>query len=84
MKNRKNKARNLLHDHPLLRKGGRHEKTYKAKRRKEKQELRKSWFSLSAYCVLRENHGCTEFIQLSSFIEHIISIVSDYGHPETA
>jgi hypothetical protein len=32
----------------MLRKGGVHDKTNKAKRRKEKQSLRKAWFSLSA------------------------------------
>jgi hypothetical protein len=32
----------------MLRKGGVHEKTNKAKRRKEKQNLSKAWFSLSA------------------------------------
>ena len=57
MKKPKNRPRNLLHNHPLLRKGGTHEKTEKAKRRKEKQQLRKAWFSLSAQCVLRENHA---------------------------
>ena len=61
MKNRSNKPRNLLHSHPLLRKGGVHEKTRKAKRRKEKQALRKAWFSLSTYCVLRESHVLVEY-----------------------
>ncbi|MES9993986.1 MAG: hypothetical protein ABW098_18705 [Candidatus Thiodiazotropha sp.] len=48
MKRRNNRQRNPLHNHPLLSKGGVHEKTNKAKRRKEKQNLRKGWFSLSA------------------------------------
>jgi hypothetical protein len=43
MSKRTNRQRNLLHDHPLLRKGGVHQKTLKAKRRKEKQDLRKAW-----------------------------------------
>jgi hypothetical protein len=30
------KARNLLHDHPLLKKGGRHEQSKKSKRQQEK------------------------------------------------
>lgn len=30
------KRRNLLHDHPLLKKGGKHEKTRKAQRRQDK------------------------------------------------
>jgi hypothetical protein len=33
-------ARNLLHDHPLMRKGGVHQKTNKARRRTEKQKLK--------------------------------------------
>ncbi|MCG7949593.1 MAG: hypothetical protein N0C84_24940 [Candidatus Thiodiazotropha taylori] len=57
MKKTANRSRNLLHNHPMLRKGGVHDKSNKAKRRKEKQNLRKVWFSLSAYCVLRENHA---------------------------
>ncbi|MCG8486980.1 MAG: hypothetical protein AB2551_16065 [Candidatus Thiodiazotropha sp.] len=57
MKKNTNRSRNLLHNHPLLRKGGVHDKSNKAKRRKEKQNLRKAWFSLSAQCVLRENHA---------------------------
>ncbi|MCU7843233.1 MAG: hypothetical protein KZQ93_05270 [Candidatus Thiodiazotropha sp. (ex Monitilora ramsayi)] len=67
MKNRSNKPRNLLHNHPLLRKGGVHEKTQKAKRRKEKQALRKGWFSLSAYCVLRESHLLFEYRHTNPF-----------------
>ena len=57
MKKRSNRPRNLLHDHPMLRKGGVHDKSNKAKRRKERQGLRKAWFSLSAYSVLSENHA---------------------------
>ena len=39
----KSNVRNLLHDHPLLRKGGIHEKPDKTKRRNEKQKLKKEW-----------------------------------------
>lgn len=35
------KTRNLLHDHPLLRKGGVHRKPYKATRAAERQILRR-------------------------------------------
>lgn len=51
MKTRKyiNKERNPLHNHPLLRKGGVHEKSYKAKRKSEKQKLRKEWCSLMVF-----------------------------------
>ena len=38
------KPRNTLHNHPLLHKGGVHEKTHKAKRHNDKQALRKAWF----------------------------------------
>ena len=44
MRNRNIKPRNLLHNHPMLRKGGVHEKSNKAKRRSDKQALRKAWF----------------------------------------
>ncbi|MCG7992694.1 MAG: hypothetical protein JAY99_04475 [Candidatus Thiodiazotropha lotti] len=56
MKKKADRARNLLHNHPMLRKGGVHDKSNKAKRRKERQNLRKAWFSLSTHCVLREDH----------------------------
>jgi len=40
------RPRNPFHNHPLMRKGGVHEKTYKAKRKDEKQKLKKEWCSL--------------------------------------
>ncbi|MEM7254354.1 MAG: hypothetical protein AAF493_23290 [Pseudomonadota bacterium] len=41
------KPRNLLHDHPMLRKGGRHEKfKKKAKRNQDRIGLRKEWLPL--------------------------------------
>ncbi|MCU7944376.1 MAG: hypothetical protein KZQ87_17040 [Candidatus Thiodiazotropha sp. (ex Cardiolucina cf. quadrata)] len=57
MKYKTRKSRNLLHNHPMLRKGGVHDTTNKAQRRKAKQNLRKAWFSLSASSVLREDHA---------------------------
>jgi hypothetical protein len=42
---RKSTARNPFHDHPLMRKGGVHEKIYKAKRKGERQKLKKEWCS---------------------------------------
>lgn len=48
-KNKPNRARNLLHDHPLLRKGGVHQKSNKAKRRNEKQKLKQDWCPLMAF-----------------------------------
>lgn len=43
------KPRNPFHDHPLMRKGGVHEKTNKAKRKGEKQKLKKEWCPLIAF-----------------------------------
>ena len=45
---RTSSARNPLHDHPLMRKGGVHEKPYKAKRKDEKQKPKKEWCYLMA------------------------------------
>ena len=45
----KSKMRNPMHDHPLMRKGGVHEKPYKAKRKDEKQKLKKEWCSLMIF-----------------------------------
>ena len=46
---RRSKMRNPLHDHPMMRKGGVHEKPYKAKRKDEKQRLKKEWCSLMIF-----------------------------------
>ena len=48
------KRRNLLHDHPLLLKCDVHEKSYKAKRRKQKVKLKNEWFdqSVISNCIL--------------------------------
>jgi hypothetical protein len=43
---KKLKVRNPLHAHPLLQKGGVHEKPKKTQRRNAKQQLRKEWFAL--------------------------------------
>jgi hypothetical protein len=37
------KARNPLHDHPLMRKGGVHARDNKANRKVEKQRLKQEW-----------------------------------------
>ncbi|MDH5355007.1 MAG: hypothetical protein OEY09_11240 [Gammaproteobacteria bacterium] len=39
----KNVFRNPLHDHPLMKRGGVHEKTKKAQRQQDKQQLKKLW-----------------------------------------
>ena len=42
------KERNPFHDHPLMKKGGVHEKPKKAKRAAEKQKLKKGeWYDQS-------------------------------------
>lgn len=58
MKHRANKLRNPLHGHPLLHKGGAHEKSQKAKRREEKQALRKAWRSLRGGESMSGLHCC--------------------------
>lgn len=44
------RLRNPFHDHPLLKKGGVHEKSDKTKRRIEKQKLKNGgWYEQSVY-----------------------------------
>ena len=44
------RLRNPFHDHPLLKKGGVHEKSDKTKRRIEKQKLKNGeWYEQSIY-----------------------------------
>lgn len=44
------RLRNPFHDHPLMKKGGVHEKSDKAKRRIEKQKLKNvEWYEQSVY-----------------------------------
>jgi len=49
------KARNLLHNHPLMQKGGVHDRTQKSKRQQDKVQLRKEWLPqipLAFACVI--------------------------------
>ncbi len=52
------KIRNSLHDHPLLRKGGVHDKAEKTKRRSDKQKLKNEWRSLMTFLnsIIKEPH----------------------------
>jgi hypothetical protein len=52
------RMRNLLHNHPLLRKGGEHRKSNKALRQQTRQALRRGWRSLMAVLmtVMRQRH----------------------------
>ena len=44
------KLRNPFHDHPLMKKGGVHERSDKTKRRIEKQKLKNGeWYEQSVY-----------------------------------
>ena len=43
---KKLKTRNPLHGHPLLRKGGVHDKTAKALRKQDRQKLKQEWSAL--------------------------------------
>lgn len=53
------KVRNPLHDHPLLKKGGTHEKSKKTLRRKDRQQLKKEWFALMVitHSLMNANHS---------------------------
>lgn len=64
MTTKSNKARNLLHNHPMMKKGGVHQKSNKAQRKKEKQALRKAWFSPSTVlaAVFGEDHARADFV----------------------
>ena len=44
-----NRQRNILHDHPMMKKGGVHQKTKKAKRMLDKIALKRGLFSPSAF-----------------------------------
>lgn len=58
---KRNIARNPFHNHPLMLKGGVHEKTHKAIRKGMKQKLKKEWCSLMAFiqCYLITPFFCT-------------------------
>lgn len=44
--------RNLMHDHPLLSKGGLHRKTHKTKRFLDKINIKKEWLPQSIFSKL--------------------------------
>ena len=52
----KPRLRNLLHDHPLMRKGGVHEKSNKAKRKQERQKFKKEWCCLMLFAKVILNN----------------------------
>lgn len=61
MKTNKHKPiiRNPFHDHPLMKKGGVHEKPYKAKRKGEKQKMKQEWCSLMIFTrvLIKQHHS---------------------------
>ena len=48
-KRKQEKPRNPFHDHPLMSKGGIHEKNNKQKRKRDKQKWKKEWCSLNLF-----------------------------------
>ena len=64
------RQRNLLHDHPLLHKGGIHRKNNKAKRRLEKIKIKKEWLPQSIFTTVY-------FGEFSHMYLHICSSTSD-------
>ena len=61
----KNRQRNFLHNHPLLRKGGVHEKSTKAIRQQEKQKLKKLWRYLKVKIGLLLNNATGNSLSVS-------------------
>lgn len=60
----KSRQRNPLHNHPLMRKGGLHEKTTKAKRKSLTQKLKKEWCYLIAFRRAQSNNTIQSGSQL--------------------
>lgn len=60
------RMRNPLHDHPLLKKGGKHQKSHKALRQQARQALRQGWRSLMAVMitVMRQRHPANPLFTL--------------------
>lgn len=54
--------RNTLHNHPLLRKGGIHQPSKKAKRQQDKINLRKEWPDESSQTGLPSGHFFTPVV----------------------
>ena len=66
------RQRNLLHDHPLLSKGGVHQKSNKSKRRLEKVKMKKSGFPKKySMQYFLENLFLLKFIRIISRIYSI-------------
>lgn len=76
---KKLKTRNPLHGHPLLRKGGVHEKTAKALRKKDKQQRNKEWFALILIFTSRMNTDNSDIGLVAQWPERVTVDHEDDG-----
>ncbi len=76
---KKVKERNPLHDHPLLQKGGVHEKPKKALRKITKQQLKKEWFALILIFSSRMNSDYSNHGLVAQRLEHVTVDHEDDG-----
>ena len=68
---KKVKVRNPLHDHPLLLKGGVHEKSKKTLRRNAKQQLKKEWSVLMLILPSRINTDYSDIGLVAQSVERV-------------
>ena len=73
------KVRNPLHDHPLLQKGGVHEKPKKSLLRIAKQKLRKEWSALILIIPSRMNADYSNYGLVAQRLEHVTVDHEDDG-----
>ena len=76
---KKVKVRNPLHDHPLLQKGGVHEKPKKSPRRNSRQLLKKEWSGLILIFSSRMNPDHSNYGLVAQWPEHVTVDHEDDG-----
>ena len=76
---KKMKARNPLYGHPLLKKGGVHEKSKKTLRRNARQQLIKEWFVLMQILPSRMNTNYFAIGLVAQWPEHVTVDHEDDG-----
>ena len=76
---KKVKVRNPLHDHPLLQKGGVHEKPKKSLRRIARQQLKKEWSVLILIFSSRMNPDYSNYGLVAQRQEHVTVDHEDDG-----
>lgn len=76
---KKLKVRNPLHGHPLLQKGGVHEKSKRTLRRNTRQQLRKEWFALILISPSRMNTDYSDIGLVAQRLEHVTVDHEDDG-----